>query len=110
MSLPNCPECKSDLTYEDGDFLICPMCAHQWKDTSNEVRIWKDANGNELQNGDTVIITKSIKVKGSPNDIKQGMKVKNIRLIEPEDGEHDISCKIDGFGAMLLKTSIVKKA
>ena len=111
MSLPNCPKCNSEYTYEDGTMLVCPECFYEWSveeiindDVENLV---KDANGNILQNGDSVTITKDLKVKGATNDLKRGTKVKNIRLID--DGIHNIDCKIDGFGAMKLKSEFVKK-
>lgn len=110
--LPNCPQCNSEFTYEDGSQYICPECAHEWsKDagaTSVEAaRVWKDANGNVLQDGDSVTVIKDLKIKGSSSVVKVGTKVKNIRLI---DGDHDIDCKIDGIGAMQLKSEFVKKA
>lgn len=108
--LPNCPKCNSEYTYEVGALLTCPECAHEWSRTegrSEKVRVWKDANGNVLQDGDTVTVIKDLKVKGSSSAIKGGTKVKNIRLIE---GDHDIDCKIDGFGAMQLKSEFVRKA
>lgn len=109
-SLPNCPECASEYTYEDGAMLICPMCAYEWslEDQANaeETRVYRDANGNILQDGDTVTIIKDLKVKGSSSVLKQGTRVKNIRLV---DADHDIDCKIDGFGAMKLKSEFVKK-
>ena len=110
--LPNCPKCNSHYTYEDGNLYICPECAYEWtlepeSEISDNEKIVKDANGNILNNGDTVIIIKELKVKGSSSDLKQGTKVKNIRLI---DGNHNIDCKIDGFGAMKLKSEFVKKA
>ena len=106
-SLPNCPECKSEYTYEDGNLLICPMCAYEWSGAvETEEKIYKDANGNILQNGDTVSIIKDLKVKGTSSVLKIGTRVKNIRLIE---GDHNIDCKIDGFGAMKLKSEFVKK-
>ena len=111
-NLPNCPECNSEYTYEDGNMLVCPECAHEWsKDdtgaaaTSDE-KVFRDANGNELQDGDTVTVIKDLKVKGSSLVVKVGTKVKNIRLV---DGDHDIDCKIDGIGAMKLKSEFVKK-
>jgi len=108
---PACPQCQSTLTYADAGILICPECAHEWSATeaaSSEVqRVWKDAHGNALQDGDTVTLIKDLKVKGSSAAIKVGTKVKNIRLIE---GDHDIDCKIEGFGAMQLKSEYVKKA
>jgi len=110
-TLPNCPKCKSVYTYEDGSLLICPECAHEWTlDSENqdteELKVFKDANGNNLYDGDTVTIIKDLKVKGSSSVLKVGTKVKNIRLV---DGDHDIDCKIDGFGAMKLKSEFVKK-
>jgi len=108
-NLPNCPKCNSEYTYADGELLICPECAHEWTLTSTsegELTV-KDANGNVLNHGDTVILIKDLKVKGSSQDLKKGTKVKNIRLV---DGDHNIDCKIDGFGAMSLKSEFVKKA
>ncbi|WP_391118238.1 zinc ribbon domain-containing protein YjdM [Psychrobacillus sp. L3] len=110
-SLPNCPKCNSEYTYEDGSLFICPECAHEWAlETKNEVmeekKIVKDANGNVLNDGDSVAIIKDLKVKGSSSTLKIGTKVKSIRLV---DGDHDIDCKIDGFGAMKLKSEFVKK-
>ncbi|HJV25068.1 MAG TPA: zinc ribbon domain-containing protein YjdM [Aromatoleum sp.] len=109
--LPNCPQCNSEFTYEDGALYICPECAHEWsKDAAADVvteRVWKDANGNILNNGDSVTVIKDLKIKGSSSVVKVGTKVKNIRLIE---GDHDIDCKIDGIGAMQLKSEFVKKA
>ncbi len=112
MDYPNCPKCNSDYTYEDGILYICPECAYEWsQDQSNETdsdeKIYRDANGNVLQNGDTITVIKDLKVKGSSLVVKVGTKVKNIRLVE---GDHDIDCKIDGFGEMKLKTEFVKKA
>jgi protein PhnA len=108
-TLPNCPKCNSEYTYEDGSLLICPECGHEWSlDTvsEEEERVIKDANGNVLSDGDTVTVIKDLKVKGSSSTLKQGTKVKNIRLV---DGDHNIDCKIDGFGAMSLKSEYVKK-
>lgn len=110
MSLPNCPKCTSEYTYEDGNMLVCPECFHEWsndENTNNEENVVKDSNGNILQNGDSVTIIKDLKVKGATSDLKRGTKVKNIRLID--DGIHNIDCKIDGFGAMKLKSEFVKK-
>jgi len=109
--LPNCPKCNSEYTYENGGLLICPECAHEWTTASeaenNETaKIVKDANGNVLNDGDTVSVIKDLKVKGSSSVVKIGTRVKNIRLV---DGDHDIDCKIDGFGAMKLKSEFVKK-
>lgn len=109
--LPNCPKCDSEYTYQDGTILICPECSYEWSadqvmeqgETSNEII---DANGNVLKDGDTVTVIKDLKVKGSSLVVKVGTKVKNIRLV---DGDHDIDCKIDGIGAMKLKSQFVKK-
>ena len=109
-ALPACPQCSSAFTYEDGPLYICPECAHEWSkagdDTAEPAKVWKDANGNVLQDGDSVTVIKDLKIKGSSSVVKVGTKVKNIRLIE---GDHDIDCKIDGFGAMQLKSEFVKK-
>jgi len=109
--LPKCPECGSEYTYEDRDLYICPECAHEWsmstvEESADEVKIFKDANGNVLNDGDTITVIKDLKVKGSSLVVKVGMKVKNIRLV---DGDHDIDCKIDGIGSMKLKSEFVKK-
>jgi len=113
-TLPACPICNSEYTYEMGSLLVCPECAHEWAAETEEfevdaVRVVKDASGNILQDGDTVTIAKDLKVKGSSTAIKVGTKVRNIRLISPIDG-HDIDAKVDGFGQMMLKSSVVKKA
>jgi protein PhnA len=110
--LPNCPQCGSAFTYEDGEQFICPECAHEWPrnavaETTEAARVIKDSNENILQDGDTVTVIKDLKVKGSSLVVKVGTKVKNIRLV---DGDHDIDCKIDGIGAMQLKSEFVKKA
>ncbi|TKC16737.1 zinc ribbon domain-containing protein YjdM [Robertmurraya kyonggiensis] len=110
-NLPNCPKCNSEYTYEDGALLVCPECSHEWEPNSDgangdDEKVIKDANGNVLNDGDTVTVIKDLKVKGSSSTLKQGTKVKNIRLV---DGDHDIDCKIDGFGAMKLKSEFVKK-
>jgi protein PhnA len=112
MSLPKCPKCGSEFTYEDGSQYVCPECAHEWpKDVVAEVvdqkQTIRDAFGNELQDGDAVTVIKDLKVKGTSLVVKVGTKVKNIRLV---DGDHDIDCKIDGIGAMQLKSEFVKKA
>ena len=111
MSLTKCPKCGSEYTYEDGNMLICPECFHEWtleeSNSENEENVVKDSNGNVLQNGDSVTIIKDLKVKGASSDLKRGTKVKNIRLID--DRIHNIECKIDGFGAMKLKSEFVKK-
>lgn len=106
--LPNCPKCNSEYTYEDGALLVCPECAHEWapgQENADE-KVFKDANGNILQDGDSVTVIKDLKVKGSSLVIKIGTKVKNIKLV---DSDHDIDCKIDGIGAMKLKSEFVKK-
>ena len=107
--LPVCPECGSVYTYEDGNLYVCPECAHEWSlhDGEGEDNTVKDANGNPLSEGDTVTVIKDLKVKGSSSVVKVGTKVKNIRLV---GGDHDIDCKIDGIGAMKLKSQFVKKA
>ena len=110
--LPACPQCGSNLTYEDASLYVCPECAHEWpKDaaasTEEQARVTRDAVGNELHDGDTVTVIKDLKVKGSSLVVKMGTKVKNIRLV---DGDHDIDCKIEGIGAMQLKSQFVKKA
>ncbi len=110
-TLPPCPQCNSSYTYEVGDLLTCPECGHEWSANAAVAepaqRVWKDAYGTVLQDGDTVTLIKDLKVKGSSSTVKVGTKVKNIRLV---DGDHDIDCKIDGIGAMGLKTEFVKKA
>ena len=110
-TLPPCPLCNSVYTYAEGDVYICPECAHEWSKAGDAVaqeqKVWKDAHGNLLQDGDTVTLVKDLKIKGSSSVVKGGTKVKNIRLV---DGDHDIDCKIDGFGAMQLKSEFVKKA
>ena len=108
--LPNCPKCNSEYVYEDGLLLVCPECAFEWNpaeivEEDNRIRAI-DANGNQLADGDTVTLIKDLKVKGAPKDLKQGTRVKNIRIVE---GGHNIDCKIDGFGAMKLKSEFVKK-
>lgn len=111
MNIPNCPTCDSEYVYEDGELFVCPECAHEWSKldqlAAEEANIVRDANGNILNDGDSVIVIKDLKVKGASADIKQGTKVKSIRLID--DGVHNIDCRIDGFGAMSLKSEFVKK-
>lgn len=112
-TLPSCPQCKSELTYEDGSGnYACPECGHEWpvkaaETAAESVRVYRDASGNVLQDGDTVTVIKDLKPKGSGGVIKQGTKVRNIRLV---DSDHDIDCKIEGFGAMSLKSEFVRKA
>lgn len=112
-NVPNCVKCGSELTYEDGPLYICPECAYEWAKVTHyeedkSKRVVKDAHGNILNDGDSVTIIKDIKVKGSSSAIKVGTKVKDIRLIEEVNG-HNIDAKVPGFGAMLLKSEIVKK-
>ena len=112
VDLPNCPKCNSEYTYDNGSLLVCPECAHEWMvesetEASEEGKVVKDANGNVLNDGDSVTVIKDLKVKGSSSVLKVGTKVKSIRLV---DGDHNIDCKIDGFGAMKLKSEFVKKA
>lgn len=112
MSLPPCPSCQSAYAYEDGANLVCPECGHEWAAQaagapSEAARVWRDASGNALQDGDTVTVIKDLKPKGSGGVIKQGTRVKNIRLV---DADHDIDCRIEGFGAMSLKSEFVRKA
>ena len=112
-ALPACPECQSTFAYDNGaGLLACPECGHEWplQDTAggaDAVKVWRDASGTVLQDGDTVTVIKDLKLKGGGGTVKQGTKVKNIRLVE---GDHDIDCKIDGFGSMGLKTEFVRKA
>jgi protein PhnA len=111
-TLPPCPQCKSEFTYADGELLVCPECAHEWWATAapaieENAKVIRDAVGNVLVDGDTVTVLKDLKVKGSSLVVKVGTRVKNIRLVE---GDHDIDCKIEGFGAMKLKSEFVKKA
>jgi len=110
--LPKCPKCSSEFTYEDGGMYTCPECAHEWPKVSaavasEQAQVVRDAHGNELKDGDAVTVIKDLKVKGTSLVVKVGTKVKGIRLVE---GDHDIDCKIDGIGAMQLKSEFVKKA
>ena len=110
--IPRCPECKSPYGYDDDAMFVCPECGHEWsrEAVSAEVDdgpVTKDANGNALSDGDTVTVIKDLKVKGTSLVVKVGTRVRNIRLV---DGDHDIDCKIDGIGAMKLKSRFVKKA
>lgn len=110
---PPCPKCKAEFTYASDNLMVCPMCFHEWNpeeeaaEASNSAEVIKDANGNVLQNGDAVIIIKDLPVKGSTKSVKAGTKVKNIKLV---DGDHNIACKVDGFGPMGLKSEFVRKA
>lgn len=110
--LPNCPKCNSAFTYESEGSFVCPECAYEWTseaeaDHPEQELIVRDANGNVLKDGDSVTLIKDLKVKGSPSPLKMGTKVKNIRLV---DGDHNIDCRIDGFGSMSLKSEFVKKS
>ena len=110
--LPNCPQCQSEYTYQDGVLFVCPECGYEWSGDADSSldeseSVIKDSNGNMLNDGDTVTVIKDLKVKGSSAVVKVGTKVKNIRLV---DGDHDIDCKIDGIGAIKLKSRFVKKA
>lgn len=109
--LPRCPACESDLAYEDGTLLVCPECGHEWSpaapaSTDETRRVHRDAVGNVLADGDSVTVIKDLKVKGASSALKAGTKVRQIRLV---DEDHDIDCRIDGFGAMKLKSEFVKK-
>jgi protein PhnA len=111
-SLPNCPKCNSEFVYVDNGMYVCPECAHEWSanttvEEHEQRRQFRDANGNELHDGDTVTVIKDLKVKGTSSVVKVGTKVKGIRLV---DGDHDIDCKIEGIGAMQLKSEFVRKA
>lgn len=109
--LPNCPKCDSSYVYQDGALFVCPECAHEWAEgegnADSDALVVKDANGNTLEAGDSVTLIKDLKVKGSSSTAKIGTKVKINRLLE---GDHNIDCRIDGIGAMLLKSEFVKKA
>ncbi|QES51696.1 phosphonoacetate hydrolase [Streptomyces venezuelae] len=119
-SLPACPECSGTYAYEMGALLVCPECGHEWSpaaaaaasgsvEAAGGERVVRDAVGNVLADGDTVTVIKGLKVKGSPAGIKAGTKVRNIRLVDGVDG-HDIDCRVEGFGPMQLKSSVVRKA
>ena len=109
-TLPPCPQCQSEFTYEDGELYICPECAHEWAITAAEntdsVVVVRDAFGNELKAGDSITVIKDLKIKGSSDVVKVGTKIRNIRLV---DGDHDIDCKIPGIGPMGLKSEFVRK-
>lgn len=109
---PVCPKCKSENTYADGGMIVCPECAHEWSAQAPVIeteakRVVRDSNGNALNDGDYVTVIKNLKIKGSSSVVKIGTKVKILRLVE---GDHDIDCKIEGIGAMMLKSEFVKKA
>ncbi|MFJ5232421.1 zinc ribbon domain-containing protein YjdM [Kitasatospora sp. NPDC088391] len=117
QNLPPCPKCSSEYTYELDALMVCPECGHEWPPAGTDgtagagtpgERVVRDAVGNVLSDGDTVTVVKALKVKGNPSGIKAGTKVRNIRLVDGVDG-HDIDCRIEGFGAMQLKSSVVKK-
>ena len=114
----NCPKCQSENIYSDGNMWVCPECSFEWsvheKVASSEAQeadtnVIKDANGNILNDGDSVTVIKELRIKGSSSVVKVGTKVKNIRLVDGGDG-HDIACKIDGIGAINLKSEFVRKA
>lgn len=109
-NFPNCPQCNSEYTYHDGNLYVCPECGHEWTGSVEEQEaqenLVRDSNGTILNDGDTITIIKDLKVKGAPKPLKMGTRVKNIRLV---DGDHNIDCKIEGFGAMQLKSEFVKK-
>ena len=115
IALPPCPKCNSELTYQDGQMYVCAECAHEWTPgsaplpTGNDEseRVVRDSNGNILADGDSVIVIKDLPVKGASSALKAGTKVKGIRLVE---GDHNIDCKIEGFGGMKLKSEFVKKS
>jgi protein PhnA len=112
-SLPPCPQCASTLTYHDGLALVCPECGHEWKEavavaSNDETPVIRDAFGTPLADGDSVSVIKDLKVKGSSSVVKVGTKVKGIRLVH--EGDHNIDCRIEGIGAMALKSEFVKKA
>ena len=112
-SLPPCPQCASSLTYHDGLSLVCPECGHEWKEAAvvaaiDETAVIRDAFGTPLADGDSVTVIKDLKVKGSSSVVKVGTKVKGIRLVS--EGDHNIDCRIEGIGAMALKSEFVKKA
>lgn len=109
--LPACPKCGSQYTYEDGELFVCPECAHEWPraaiaEAQEAERVVRDAHGTVLRDGDTVTVIKDLKIRGTSSVVKVGTKVKGIRLV---DGDHDIDCRIEGIGAMQLKSEFVKK-
>lgn len=108
--LPNCPQCSDPYSYQDGILFVCPSCGHEWPvnedPAASDEDAVRDANGNVLETGDTIVVIKDLKVRGTTKVVKVGTKVKNIRLVH---GDHDIDCKIDGIGAMQLKSEFVRK-
>ena len=113
-TIPKCPECGSEYTYEDGELYVCPECAHEWSKSAaaeeeETGQVVRDANGNILEDGDSVTVIKDLKVKGSSDGSKVGTKIKGIRLVEGHDG-HNIDCKVPGIGSIKLKQAFVKKA
>lgn len=113
---PHCPKCNSAYVYADSTLWVCPECAHEWNLMQEAATAapesnpgFVDASGQILKDGDSVVVIKDLKVKGSSKSVKIGTKVKNINLVESSDG-HNISCKIDGFGAMNLKSEFVRKS
>jgi len=111
QDFPSCPKCNCAHTYQDGSLYICPECSFEWSQVANDINdnSIKDSNGNPLADGDSVTVIKDLKVKGSSSSIKQGTKVKSIRLVVDAVDGHNIDCKIDGFGAMTIKSEFVKK-
>lgn len=106
MAYPNCPKCESEYTYEDGGMYVCPMCHYEWNDTILEENLIKDVNGNVLQEGDSVVVIKDLKIKGAPT-LKQNTVIKNIRL--REDSEENVHCRVDGVGTLYIKSEFLKK-
>jgi protein PhnA len=116
IEIKNCPKCNSENIYQDMNLWVCPECSHEWSQSVNDVEPTieannsiKDANGNLLSDGDSVIVIKDLKIKGSSSVVKGGTKVRNIRLTDAGDG-HDIACKIEGIGSVNLKSEFVRKA
>jgi protein PhnA len=118
LAEPRCPKCQAEYTYADGSLWVCPQCSHEWaqqsaaeaKTETPADETIRDANGNALTDGDSVTIIKDLKVKGASGSLKVGTKVKSIRLVPGSPDGHNITCKIDGFGAMNLKSEFVKKS
>jgi len=107
--IPNCPKCNSEYTYEDGELVVCPECAYEWNPEFVEENVVRDVNGNILNDGDSVTVIKKLDVKGSSTGIKQGTKIKNIKIKLENDGFHDIDCKVDGIGRIEITSKYVKK-